>query len=280
MIEIEAGEHRSWQQLRDAYTVEKELADRLRVAGREERAAMYASVYDEWCRRVPRNPMLARKAAPAERERHVRKQMMFIGRFLRDGLTFLEIGPGDCALAFAVAKVARRVYGVDVSGELTGGSARPPNFELAIAQGNDIPLPPGSVDVAYSNQLMEHLHPDDAEEQVRSVYRSLARGGVYMCLTPNRITGPHDISKYFDEVATGFHLKEYTNAELSRLLKAAGFRSVRKYVGAAGVFVRFPLALAVGCERLVERLPRRLRRRVGLSLPLRPVLDIRMIAQK
>jgi predicted SAM-dependent methyltransferase len=35
-----------------------------------------------------------------------------------------------------------------------------------------------SVDLAYSNQLMEHLHPDDASEQLANVYRALKPGGV------------------------------------------------------------------------------------------------------
>jgi len=67
--------------------------------------------------------------------------------------------------------------------------------------------------------------------------------GIYICVTPNRLSGPHDISKYFDVTATRFHLKEYTNTELSDLFKEAGFLKVRAYVGAMGIYVRFPLFL-------------------------------------
>jgi hypothetical protein len=64
--------------------------------------------------------------------------------------------------------------------------------------------------VAYSYQLMEHLHPGDALEQLVNIYQALKRDSVYCCVTPNRISGPHDISVYFDTVAQGLHLKEYS----------------------------------------------------------------------
>ena len=62
---------------------------------------------------------------------------------------------------------------------------------------------------------MEHLHPDDALEQLQNIYSALVPGGIYLCITPNRLSGPQDVSRDFDMVATGFHLKEYTISELS-----------------------------------------------------------------
>ena len=53
----------------------------------------------------------------------------------------------------------------------------------------------------------------------------------FICLTPHRSTGPHDMSKYFGDVATGFHLKEYTNKELyscNRSIKIDGLVKSRK----------------------------------------------------
>jgi predicted SAM-dependent methyltransferase len=100
-----------------------------------------------------------------------------------------------------------------------------------LSDGVSVPVPPGSVNVAYSYQLMEHLHPEDAFEQLENIYAALAPGGLYICITPNRLSGPHDISYYFDNEATGFHLKEYTTWELSRLFKRAGFSQTSAYVG-------------------------------------------------
>ena len=61
------------------------------------------------------------------------------------------------------------------------------NFELIISDGISIPVPAGSIDFAYSNQLMEHLHPDDAESQLENVFTALRPGGAYLCITPNRL---------------------------------------------------------------------------------------------
>src|SRR5262249_53890709 len=147
---------------------------------------------------------------PSQRAKAIRWQLQFLRRFLKPSHHFLEIGAGDCALSLEVAKQVRRVCAVDVSSKLTESIPRPHNFELLLSDGCSVDVPDGAVDVAYSNQLMEHLHPEDAIRQLREVYRTVKPGGVYVCVTPNRVGGPYDISRHFDKVATGLHLKEYT----------------------------------------------------------------------
>ena len=73
---------------------------------------------------------------------------------------------------------------------------------------------------------MEHLHPDDAIVQLTNIKNALTNGGKYICITPNRINGPHDISRYFDKEASGFHLKEYTFTDLNKIFKNIGFSTV------------------------------------------------------
>jgi SAM-dependent methyltransferase len=271
---------RTWAQLREAYTIEKELADRLRKAPWDERRHLYTELYNEWLQRVPSSPMITRRNQPEYRVPDVAIQMGFLRRFLRADMTFLEVGPGDCSLAIEVAKIVRQVYAVDVSDEIAKPATWPTNFVLAISDGRTVPVRPASVDLAYSNQLMEHLHPDDASEQLQGIYESLKPGGAYVCITPNRINGPHDISKYFDDVATGFHLKEYTNLELSTLLHEAGFSRVRRYIGTRGVYRPIPLLTVYMAERLMGRLSHQLRQTIGLTLPMRLLLDIRLVAIK
>jgi SAM-dependent methyltransferase len=183
---------------------------------------LYSSVYDEWYQRVPSNPMRSQRQRAEYTRSYVASQLSFLRPVLRRDSTFLEIGAGDCALAFEVAKRVAKVYAIDASDEITRSARRPRNFELVISDGRSVPVPAGSVHVAYSNQLMEHLHPDAALEQVGNVYQAVAPGGSYVCVAPNRINGPHDISQYFDEVATGFHLKEYTNADSARCFGLRG----------------------------------------------------------
>ena len=180
---------------------------RLRNAPREERRGLYCLVYDELFERVPDHPQLTRKVSADDTRVQVGLQMRFLRHFLRPGMTFLEIGAGDCSLSAEVARTARHVYALDVSESISSLAERRANLEIVISDGVSVPVPPGSVDFAYSNQLMEHLHPEDAFEQLRNIIRALAPGGRYVCITPNRLNGPHDVSSHFDREATGFHHK-------------------------------------------------------------------------
>jgi hypothetical protein len=58
------GEHRTIEHLREDYEVERELADRLRNASRQDRRHLYSFVYDELSGRMPRHPQLTRKSSP------------------------------------------------------------------------------------------------------------------------------------------------------------------------------------------------------------------------
>src|SRR5213079_724544 len=112
------------------------------------------------------------------------------------------------------------VYAVDVTDSLFGTGVRPPNFFFVPSDWVPISLPPESIDIAYSNQLLEHVHPEDAEDHVRPVFQTLQPRGKYICITPNRLSGPWDISRQFTDTARGLHLREYTVSELVDLLRS------------------------------------------------------------
>lgn len=273
-------DRRSPDQIREHYEIEKALADRLRHASKAERRALYTSVYDELYRRVTHHPQHTQKSSEERTRVEVARQLALLRPFLREGTTFLEIGPGDCALSFAVAARVARVYAADVSDEITRRDGEPENFQLLATDGSSIGLPPGTVDVAYSNQLLEHLHPEDALEHLRNVHAVLARGGRYVLSTPNRMSGPWDVSGYFDAVATGFHLKEYAVGELVDILRATGFSEVSAYVGARGLYMHCPVGLIRAVESTLSALPAALARRLGHVLPIRLLLGMRLVAVK
>jgi hypothetical protein len=126
---------------------------------------------------------------------------------------------------------------------------------------------------------MEHIHPDDAFEQLKNIYNSLIVGGHYICITPNRVSGPHDISKYFDIVATGFHLKEYSVSELVKLFEKVGFSRCNSYVGTKGHYVKVPMALQRSLEAFISILPNCIRVLITRT-PLRGLLGIRLVGRK
>lgn len=270
---------RSGSRIREHYEIERELADRLREAPAEARLKLYPEVYDELFRRVPDHPQHAWKDDPATRALEVETQLRVLAPYLRADSTYMEIGAGDCALALAVAGRARRVYAVDVSAEITAGLPQTRSFELVLSDGVSIPVPAGTVDLAYSNQLMEHLHPADAEAQLRNIHAALAPGSAYVCTTPHRLYGPSDISAGFDEVASGFHLHEYTVAELRSLCGRVGFARMRFILWLRWRGLAVPTALPIALERLLAPLPHRLRARIGSS-QLQRLLGITLVAHK
>ena len=273
-------EVRTPDRLRAHYLVERKLADRVRAAGSwEERKAVFATMYDDLFREVPDHPRRAAMRADTHaREQHIDWNLAQLKPYLRPGMTFLEIGAGDCALASRIAADAKQVYAVDISDQCQG--KLPANVKLVITDGRTIDVPAGTVDLAFSDQVMEHLHPDDALEQLRNIHRALKPGGVYMCVTPNRVYGPSDISAFFDDEPRGFHLKEYTLGEIRELFVRAGFRRQHVYIGARGCFLRCPGWFVRGFERTLMALPAVLRRKLADTKVARAMLGLRVAAIK
>lgn len=271
---------RTVDQLREHYEIEKELAARLRQAGSQaERRGLYHVVYDERLRRIPAHPLLTQAQDRAAADRAAAPQVRLVLSFLKPGAVFLEVGAGDCTVAFEVARRARQVYAVDVSDGLIQLATRPANFEFCFSDGISVPVPPGHVNLAYSNQVMEHLHPDDAYDHLRNIHTALEPGGAYLCVTPNRLSGPWDISREFDEEATGLHLKEYTVGELVERFLAAGFSRVRALVSYHGRVLSpaLPTSPMVSVERGLARLPAAVRRRLAMALTAVKVIGYKKI---
>lgn len=276
-------ETRSFEQLKQHYEIEKELSDRLRSSSKDNRKSLYTSLYDELFTRVPHHPQLTSKFEPGMDADTLKKSIELLKHYSLSGSDFLEIGPGDCSLSLEASKIAKQVYAVDVSEIITSDLDIPDNFQLIISDGCSIPLPSESIDIAYSDQLMEHLHPEDAIEQLKNIFSVLKPGGKYLCITPNRVFGPHDISKYFDEVASGFHMKEYTITELSALFRIIGFSEVKRFVNVKGLVLELPLFPVKTFEKLLLSLSFSKRKKISKYLHFRLLLggeNIKLIATK
>jgi predicted SAM-dependent methyltransferase len=174
----------------------------------------------------------------------------------------------------------KKVYAIDVCTEIIKIIVPQKNFEFIISDGCSIPVSENSISIAYSNQLMEHLHPDDAFAQLQNIYNVLIPGGVYICITPNRFIGPSDISKYFDKVATGFHLKEYTVEELHTLFRKVGFSKIYFYIGGKGIYLKFPVFLIESVEKFLNILPFSFRKKITNTSPFQALLGIRIVGKK
>ena len=272
-------DNRTTAQIREHYEIEKQIAERLRHSTADERKNLYTEAYDELFQKVPHHLLLINDLT-AEKQKQIAKEVLSLQPFVNETSVYLEIGPGDCALAFEIAKQVKKVYAIDVSKEITKNVDAPENFELILSDGSSVPLAPESVDVAFSNQLMEHLHADDSFRQLENVFRSLKKGGVYFCITPNRLSGPHDISRNFDAVATGLHLKEYTVTELDEIFRNVGFSKTKIYLYFSKFKIFLPVFPYKVGEKLLDILPHSLRKLLTFNKVVRFLLGIKLVGTK
>jgi len=255
---------RTPEQLYHHYLVESEMAQRIRAASPEERKQIYATMYDRLFAEVPDHPRLTRRASPALSHSANAGKARLVRRVLRPTDTCVEFGSGDCQFAALLAKLARFVYAVDISDQRASCEGFPDNFRLIIYDGYNLPLDDSSIDFVFSDQLLEHFHPEEAIEHLRTVWQILKPGGKYLINTPHRMSGPHDISKYFCDTAEGFHLKEWTYDELRREAQAIGYRRAVGCYSARGYMCALPMAYFAGLESLLSMLPwHQIRRRLS-----------------
>jgi SAM-dependent methyltransferase len=257
------------------YKVEIALADRLRNSSRAERKHLYSSVYEELYREVPHHPQLVRKSQGVKRA-ELQELLETLRPFLNPDTVYAEIGAGDCGLTMLVAPYVRKAYAIDVSETVTRGASAP-NLEVVLSDGISIPV---KATLIFSNQLMEHLHPDDARDQLANVFAALEPGGKYFCITPNRMNGPHDVSGGIDEVARGFHLREYTSRELAGLFRSVGFARVQAFVRIRNFKTTLPLGVVTMLETVVGWLPRSLEWRVSRLPIVGRLLGVQLIATR
>lgn len=256
---IPPEETRSVDQLRQQFAVERELARRLHDA--VDTRGMYSDVYDELLRRVPHHPAVAQKNDAAARSALVELQLRLLEPFLVSRPRFLEVGSGDCALAIELSRRLPRVIAIEAGSEILGGLEDAANVEIVVTDTPPYPLPDASVDLAFSSHVIEHLRSDDALLHLMEVRRLLAPGGRYVCVTPNRLWGPHDVSRYFSDSPEGLHLREYTHNELLRLMKRAGFRRGRVIARLGEVDSLLSHLATRGIEGLLALAPVGMRRR-------------------
>ena len=86
-------------------------------------------------------------------------------------------------------------------------------------------LPDGSFDLVYSGQSIEHVTEEEADKVLLEARRVLRPGGILALDTPNGPVGRLRSATFVDPD----HKVEYSHAELSAKLEAAGFRIVRAH---------------------------------------------------
>jgi SAM-dependent methyltransferase len=273
------GDRRPADRLIAHYEIEVALADKLRGSTRENRKRTYREVYRDLLSKVSDHPRHTRSHDTYRTD--ITKLLRMVKRFIGRNDRVLEIGAGDAELSRSICGQAHSVVAVDVDDALIGTRAAPPNFRYLLSDGVSLPLADGSISLAISNQLLEHIHPDDTVGHLSEVNRILVAGGRYLIMTPNLVCGPHDVSRYFDRRARGTHLREFDAETMWNFLRAAGFERIVFYAARGGyLFFPMPYWLARGLDLAFSRVPSSLHTPIVRNKLARTLLGLTVIAYK
>lgn len=259
---------RTYEQILNHYEVEKAIAARLMSASREERKQIYGGMYNELFAKVPDHPRLVRRQNEIETRRANQGKFALIRSFLNRSIVVAEFAPGDCRFIMEIAPQVRQAFGIDISDQRNPSDPVPKNFRLIIYDGYDLgEIRDESINLLFSDQLIEHFHPEDTPLHFQTANRILKPGGHYIFRTPHFFAGPHDISKYFSDTPQGFHLKEWTYKELLPVLHQAGFKAISACMMIKHRVFSLPYFYFTAWEKLLGRLPHtKIRRLAGILI--------------
>jgi len=153
----------------------------------------------------------------------------------------VDYGCGYGITTRQIAKYAKQSIGVEITDKLVHFAtecANPNNTNFYTVEKFNRIYKPASIDLFFSIEVAEHLHPQDLEIHLYESYIKLKKGGSYILITPHRFSGPHDISSFFlprGSAAQGLHLREYSYEEIVNIFKKVNFRNLKALLTSYGI---------------------------------------------
>lgn len=182
-------------------------------------------------------------------DENMNSKSMF-GLFLKNelfGKSILEVGCGSGRVLKYISKYYKHkeLVGLDVSPIVNQTHQGIKFYQQDIV---DFQLE-NKFEVVISSNVMEHISPLDITTHLRSIYNVLDNEGKLIINMPNRVFGPHDVTRIVDYTYTnrvpsmGTHLNESTYNECIDILKMHGFKKFYTYlplVPIPTIFANFP----------------------------------------
>ncbi len=181
--------------------------------------------------------------------------------------SILDVGCGGGAFLLSCARTLehRELLGLDVFAKDLDVPERKLAFKSSDVVRFSVDTP---FDVAVTDNVYEHIAPQDIDEHLQSIRAALKPGGKVVILTPHRYFGPWDVTRIVDNSnsgwipARGTHINEVTYGELAAKLVANGFADLETVppkvrLGYRPSPARVPLDMFCRAERrpgLVRRL--------------------------
>jgi hypothetical protein len=199
----------------------------------------------------------------------------------RDRCLFFEAGIGIGKIISAVANLKNVVaMGCDVYVDKKFIDANLIIYEGSIYD-SLLKLDDNSIDIFYWNDVIEHILEDEIELYIKLLSKKMKINGIIINITPNRLTGPHDITARFEPpgtIAKGTHFHEYTFREILELFSKYNIESEYGILGPVkGLFVLCNSAkiidkVKLALEKIAKYLPYIIRKKIfaasGLSVSI------------
>lgn len=251
---------RTFENLKNHYEVEKGLAHKLLNSERKDRAQIYSTMYDDLFKRVPDHPRILKRDTENSTNISNENKWQFFKNYMNREYRVAEFAPGDCKFSIKISDKVSFVCGIDLSDQRASNEVCPDNFKLVVYDGFIIDEDIGLFDLFISDQLIEHIHPEDIDLHFQLVRKYLRENGKYVFRTPHMYSGPHDISKYFSNKAQGFHLKEYCFYELNEIINKNGFFMDECCFEIKKFNFKIPLKFVCFVERSISAMPHKVRK--------------------
>jgi len=245
---------------------EFKYAKKLKECSPEKRKSLYAEAYGNVCEL---HNLFRTEKDPEKRTAGTSPMLIKrLSKLCKSTDNILEVGSGRGYTCVKLAPYVQAIFGVEVSepsfieaNELIKKNALH-NVQLYHSSAQDLTalFKQSTFDKVISIDVLEHLHPDDALDHIEQVYTILKPGGCYIIVTPNKLTGPHDITRKFypkSTVPLGFHLNEVTYTDLKTQLTLIGFKRFRSFLAVSRLPVlfnnfRYPTSISIYFERLYK----------------------------
>jgi SAM-dependent methyltransferase len=214
------GDEIDIEHVRRHTALEGELTDRLLKSSADERWDVFSDAYSTLYTELP---WLAGTGS-------------FTGgnawlRLMKPGSKIFEVGSGTGALLDFLAGHGFDCYATEITKE-RGEKFVKEGERITWRSTDGVHLDqfeePASFDYVISDQVTEHIHPQDILTHFRTARRLLRPGGAYIMRTPHKSTGPHDLSRVFNlDESVFMHLHEFTFTEIDSIARECGYSRAR-----------------------------------------------------
>ncbi len=147
----------------------------------------------------------------------------------------LEVGCGTGDLLVNLAECGyQNTFGIDIApaairlakSKLKEHNLATENILCTSLESFCTSYPDAQFDLIIHCHVIEHLPLEWIKPFLSQIFKCLALNGYMVVITPSKLTGPHDNTRFFRSPGVdpeGLHIQEYSLSELQQLLSSAGF---------------------------------------------------------